>query len=95
MGAVLYGSSQALKNVGEIVEYVKSILSSIETLDKETKDALKLIVDGHSIVQMLNALSRKKASAIKAPIFILQGRAAREKRLKLISHPLSESIKTV
>lgn len=67
--------TQALKDVGEIVDYVKSILSSIDTLDKETKDALELIVDGHSIVQMLNALSKEKGFSYKGSDIFFTGKS--------------------
>ncbi|MEC1402226.1 DUF6792 domain-containing protein [Bacillus subtilis] len=66
---------QALKDVGEIVDYVKSILSSLKTLDTETKDALKLIVDGHSIVQMLNALSKEKGFSYKGSDIYFTGKS--------------------
>lgn len=65
----------ALKDVGEIVDYVKSILSSLKTLDTETKDALKLIVDGHSIVQMLNALSKEKGFSYKGSDIYFTGKS--------------------
>ncbi len=75
--------TQALKDVGEIVEYVKSILSSIETLDKETKDALKLIVDGHSIVQMLNALSKEKGFSYKGSDIYFTGKSGSGETIKV------------
>ncbi|PRP51830.1 hypothetical protein C7B63_05670 [Bacillus halotolerans] len=75
--------TQALKDVGEIVEYVKSILASIETLDKETKDALKLIVDGHSIVQMLNALSKEKGFSYKGSDIYFTGKGGSGETIKV------------
>ncbi|MHA6486841.1 DUF6792 domain-containing protein [Bacillus cabrialesii] len=75
--------THALKDVGEIVDYVKSILSSIETLDTETKDALKLIVDGHSIVQMLNALSKEKGFSYKGSDIYFTGKSGSGETIKV------------
>ncbi|UQZ47487.1 hypothetical protein M1D69_03610 [Bacillus sp. PK3-037] len=75
--------TQALKDVGEIVEYVKSMISSFETLDKETKDALKLIVDGHSIVQMLNALSKEKGFSYKGSDIYFTGKGGSGETIKV------------
>ncbi|MCI4138087.1 hypothetical protein MMJ09_13500 [Bacillus vallismortis] len=75
--------TQALKDVGEIVDYVKSILSSIDTLDEETKDALKLIVDGHSIVQMLNALSKEKSFSYKGSDIYFTGKSGSGESIKV------------
>ncbi|WP_420976188.1 DUF6792 domain-containing protein [Bacillus vallismortis] len=75
--------TQALKDVGEIVDYVKSILSSIDTLDEETKDALKLIVDGHSIVQMLNALSKEKGFSYKGSDIYFTGKSGSGESIKV------------
>ncbi len=75
--------TQALKDVGEIVDYVKSILSSVDTLDKETKDALELIVDGHSIVQMLNALSKEKGFSYKGSDIYFTGKSGSGETIKV------------
>ncbi|MGM0949895.1 MAG: DUF6792 domain-containing protein [Bacillota bacterium] len=75
--------THALKDVGEIVDYVKSILSSIETLDTETKDALKLIVDGHSIVQMLNTLSKEKGFSYKGSDIYFTGKSGSGETIKV------------
>lgn len=75
--------TQALNDVGEIVEYVKSMISSFETLDAETKDALKLIVDGHSIVQMLNALSKEKGFSYKGSDIYFTGKSGSGETIKV------------
>ncbi|MEC1752785.1 DUF6792 domain-containing protein [Bacillus mojavensis] len=75
--------TQALNDVGKIVEYVKSMISSFETLDAETKDALKLIVDGHSIVQMLNALSKEKGFSYKGSDIYFTGKSGSGETIKV------------
>ncbi|MFS0664541.1 DUF6792 domain-containing protein [Bacillus mojavensis] len=75
--------TQALNDVSEIVEYVKSMISSFETLDAETKDALKLIVDGHSIVQMLNALSKEKGFSYKGSDIYFTGKSGSGETIKV------------
>ncbi|MFE4512374.1 DUF6792 domain-containing protein, partial [Bacillus subtilis] len=69
-------------NVVAIVYYVCELIGSVnelkdafETLDTETKDALKLIVDGHSIVQMLNALSKEKGFSYKGSDIYFTGKS--------------------
>ncbi|AFI30059.1 MULTISPECIES: DUF6792 domain-containing protein [Bacillus] len=69
-------------NIVAIVYYVCELIGSVnelkdafETLDTETKDALKLIVDGHSIVQMLNALSKEKGFSYKGSDIYFTGKS--------------------
>ncbi|MDQ1854036.1 DUF6792 domain-containing protein [Bacillus stercoris] len=69
-------------NVVAIVYYVCELIGSVnelkdafETLNTETKDALTLIVDGHSIVQMLNALSKEKGFSYKGSDIYFTGKS--------------------
>ncbi|MGN2617893.1 DUF6792 domain-containing protein [Bacillus stercoris] len=69
-------------NIVAIVYYVCELIGSVnelkdafETLDTETKDALTLIVDGHSIVQMLNALSKEKGFSYKGSDIYFTGKS--------------------
>ncbi|MFV9831093.1 DUF6792 domain-containing protein [Bacillus stercoris] len=69
-------------NIVAIVYYVCELIGSVnelkdafETLNTETKDALKLIVDGHSIVQMLNALSKEKGFSYKGSDIYFTGKS--------------------
>ncbi|MDL5610569.1 DUF6792 domain-containing protein [Bacillus halotolerans] len=69
--------------VCELVGSVKELRAALETLDKETKDALKLIVDGHSIVQMLNALSKEKGFSYKGSDIYFTGKGGSGETIKV------------
>ncbi|OUL04762.1 DUF6792 domain-containing protein [Bacillus spizizenii] len=69
--------------VCELVGSVKELKAALETLDTETKDALKLIVDGHSIVQMLNALSREKGFSYKGSDLYFTGKSGSGETIKV------------
>ena len=61
--------------VCELIGSVNELKDALKTLDTETKDALKLIVDGHSIVQMLNALSKEKGFSYKGSDIYFTGKS--------------------
>ncbi|MEC1288825.1 hypothetical protein P9B58_00790 [Bacillus mojavensis] len=69
--------------VCELVGSVKELKAALETLDTETKDALKLIVDGHSIVQMLNALSKEKGFSYKGSDIYFTGKSGSGETIKV------------
>ncbi|MCY8893659.1 hypothetical protein MOD50_10550 [Bacillus spizizenii] len=69
--------------VCELVGSVKELKAALETLDTETKDALKLIVDGHSIVQMLNALSKGKGFSYKGSDIYFTGKSGSGETIKV------------
>ena len=69
--------------VCELVGSVKELKAALETLDAETKDALKLIVDGHSIVQMLNALSKEKGFSYKGSDIYFTGKSGSGETIKV------------
>ncbi|WP_369888345.1 DUF6792 domain-containing protein [Bacillus halotolerans] len=69
--------------VCELVGSVKELRAALETLDKETKEALKLIVDGHSIVQMLNALSKEKGFSYKGSDIYFTGKGGSGETIKV------------
>ncbi|MDU0155257.1 DUF6792 domain-containing protein [Bacillus cabrialesii] len=69
--------------VCELVGSVNELKAAFETLDKETKDALKLIVDGHSIVQMLNALSKEKGFSYKGSDIYFTGKSGSGETIKV------------
>ncbi|MCY8857834.1 DUF6792 domain-containing protein [Bacillus atrophaeus] len=62
---------------------VQDIRASLDTLNAETKEALKMIIEGHSIIPMLNALSKVKGISYKGTDIYCTGKSGKGQKIEV------------
>ncbi|WP_406589297.1 DUF6792 domain-containing protein [Bacillus atrophaeus] len=62
---------------------VQDIRASLDTLNAETKEALKMIIEGHSIIPMLNALSKVKGISYKGTDIYFTGKSGKGQKIEV------------
>ncbi|KXZ19585.1 DUF6792 domain-containing protein [Bacillus atrophaeus] len=62
---------------------VQDIRDSLDTLNAETKEALKMIIEGHSIIPMLNALSKVKGISYKGTDIYFTGKSGKGQKIEV------------